>query len=169
MVRWLKLLLERGDNVALKAGIDVRFEYVDKETGTVKTLFLPIAKGFKESSEIKDDPLNSNQENELPVPGELNFGDGNIFTLEELVRLAERTYNIRFELDGRLRNSLYFVCGSMGRQTFEKAIDVISTTQRTVSRELQSVEFMEEIHSLLNSDGKIFADAFDARDQAVSA
>lgn len=64
-----------------------------------------------------------------PSDGALDFGEGAIWTLEEIVRQARVTFGQQIWIDGRLARSLYFVCGKF---TLDRLVRVIGSVTDTI-------------------------------------
>lgn len=69
-----------------------------------------------------------------PSPsGELDFAEGEMLTLGEIVEKARTTFKIGYLLDRRLASSLVFIMGSFDRETFEHVMRKLQPVARGCS------------------------------------
>lgn len=153
----IRVLMERGDNIDLSLKFAAQIEYSDPESGKRIVRALPMFDHSahhlysKPKENMKPPSITPLRRPEL---GPIDFGEGVVLSLVEIIRKAEEIFNVRYSIDGRFVDSMIFVSGSMPRETFDKALEMITTSQPSIPRELRPVDFSDEIIDFLKSSGR---------------
>lgn len=136
-VAFAAVILDRGKNARVGIQFLPLVEFTDPATGKSGRLTLPgwAEDGPFQTAEVEKGasfpyvPLNRQTET-----GPLSFGRGSVLTLREVVAQAEEAFGTRYYLDHRLTDTLVFVRGSMGKETFAKVYEHIGAAKRPVER-----------------------------------
>lgn len=85
-----------------------------------------------------------------PSPsGELDFAEGEMLTLGEIVEKARTTFKIGYLLDRRLASSLVFMMGSFDRETFEHVMRDFSRSPGVVPLVMDDRSAKEALRAML--------------------
>lgn len=85
-----------------------------------------------------------------PLPsGELDFAEGEMLTLGEIVEKARTTFKIGYLLDRRLASSLVFIMGSFDRETFEHVMRDFSRSPGVVPLVMDDRSAKEALRAML--------------------
>jgi hypothetical protein len=94
-------------------------------------------------------PLENGAPYQPPPTGDLDFSEGEIMTLGEIVDKARATFEIGYLLDRRLASSLVFIMGSFDRETFEHVIRDFSRSPGLVPLLLDDRSAKDAMRSIL--------------------
>lgn len=88
-----------------------------------------------------------------PVDGELNFGEGEIVSVRELLSQSSKVFKTRFRIDPRLYDNYIFVSGSYTKERFETCMDRIMNIEpfHAVTESIQLLDLLDKLASRLHA------------------
>jgi hypothetical protein len=157
------LMLDKGGNARIGMQLLPMIEYADPETGKTVRMTLPwAADGPTMTPPVGDSPLFPYTPLEpLSTQGPLDFGDGKVLSLKEMVAQAEEAFDTRYYLDFRLADTLVYVRGNMDKATFEKIYALVGDAQPPVERPARASLDRETLQAWLAQ----YADSFASTEQ----
>lgn len=113
-------LLEDQPNVRLGMVADSELTVKDRDGRIVKTVIQrpnpPRKFGKPELKPVEVVPLDA------PVGGDLDFGEGRLLTLVELLVKAKETFGADYYYDQRLAETQFFLSGTFGKEQFDRVL-----------------------------------------------
>ncbi|MEX2244414.1 MAG: hypothetical protein WD716_11280 [Fimbriimonadaceae bacterium] len=126
----------RSQRLRIALDLSAEYEFQDPATGKMHTGLLlgdRFGKWMLDARKEAGSPSSSEQSRVFsarapkpPSDGELDFGDGTILTMSEILERASKAFAVSYFIDSRLDRSKYFFSGNFTRERFETTMRHLS-------------------------------------------
>lgn len=131
------VLLNRGSRAGLEVGFNPVIVWKDARTGesqsaSIHTPYPPIDVPSDAHSASPAGPGQGSAPAdvlETSMPGPLDFGQGKVLELKEILALAKGAFGVRYNSDSRLDHATFFVSGQFRRDVFNDVLKAATTLE----------------------------------------